>query len=123
MKLKILLIATTVFMSSFSFAVDTLVLKLKSTPPRASVESGNHLPPRPMPLSAIQIQHLSDVAGYKIQNTRPIPTGAQVIKFAQDLSESQIQSVIQKLKADSDVEYVMENKRMHHMQRPMPNTQ
>ena len=117
MKFKLIILAFVIGLSSLSYAGDQIVLKLKPAKSNSSkfiAESGG--PTKMNQLSVKQIKYLSNIAGYKIQSVRPIASGAQVIKFDSNLTKTQMQMVITNLKADSSVEYVVEDRRLQHMQ-------
>lgn len=117
MKFKLILLSCMVIFSGLSYAGDQIIVKLKSTHDNSNafiVESGGET--KITQLSVKQIKCISDIVGHRIHSVYPIASGAQVVKFDENLTKIQMEQVINKLKAESSVEYVVEDSRLQHMQ-------
>jgi len=104
-----------------ALAMERLIIKYKPTASQtqamtAGKLTANQLSMQQMqPLSMSQVQQMSKIAGVSLKEVDQIGTGAHVLRIDSNLNQQQLQQVIDKLRAQSNLEYVEED----HIVKPM----
>ncbi|MCX7545494.1 S8 family serine peptidase [Marinicella gelatinilytica] len=111
MKIKQQILKPTLLMSALGLAMshsvmaselkDQLIIKYKDSDISYIQQSDNN------------INHLSVLTGVSLMHHRYMYNDAQVVKLDKDYSDKELQDILAKIKQDSSVEYVEEDKRLY----------
>jgi serine protease len=133
-KLKIWLIYTGLLCISInSYAFDRLIIKYKPTSEQVKVIASKKLSTLQstiqlnqilmQPLSSSQVSKLSQMAGVVVKDDHAIATGAHVLILEKNVTQTELEKIINKIKQDPVVDYVVEDRIVKHMSQANPNTQ
>jgi hypothetical protein len=101
------------------YASTELIIKFKPTQEeRQLLQVGklnhNELRQRQMaPLTECQLHLIETLAGMPVADKAALATGAHLISFKQDLTESELNHVIEQLKRDKALDYISPNAQVH----------
>lgn len=109
--------STLIFLLPFSlaFADSELIIKYKlnktqSAAIKAGKLSSKELARQQMqPLDDCQLHMLKTLSGYNVKDIRGLATGAHLIRLSGNISESELTTVINTIRKDSNVEYIEKN--------------
>ena len=106
-----------------------LIIKYKPNAEQAKMAASGKLSTKQLngilmqPLASAQVNKLSHIAGMKVKDSHAIGTGAHVLILEKNLNQEQLDQIINKIKQDSAVEYVEEDKKVKHMAAANPDKQ
>ncbi len=111
LKKIIAIIFISIFSSGTVNALDRIIIKYKvdNTPQNLNSNSINKSQLnllRNKPLSISTISQISQISGVSAQEINQIANGGHVIKFNRELSTNELNTIVQKLKVNSNVSYV-----------------
>ena len=99
-----------------SFAINQLIIKYKPSSDQVKMITAGQLDIKQLnrhlmqPLSNLQIDQLTKVAGMKVRDSHAIGNGAHVILLEKDVTQEQLNRIIEKIQTDQSVQYVVEDK-------------
>ena len=115
-------------MVSQVFAADRLIIKYKPTSSQMNAMSTGTLSTENLrqqqmheTLTTASISALSASAGMQVKEVGHVGTGAHVVQLQQNVSQAQLQQIIQNIKSSPNVEYVEEDKILKPMTPPYPD--
>ena len=104
-----------------SFALNQLIIKFKPSVEQTKMVAAKKLSTVQLneilmqPLSGSQVSKLSKVAGMEVKDSHAIGTGAHVLILEKDVTKSGLNQIIDEIKKDPTVDYVVENRPVEHL--------